>query len=196
MDEVNETGQPLLVTKRGKPSIKVFPRREWREEEGRLSWKAGGGNGDRRRPRRPDQADLSSGGLGHAEMILLDTHVLVWSQMTNAGSPGLLTSAIRRDRASRSLAISAISMVEVANLMERERIRIRRQHRRCRLEVDCRSLGFYPSPRDRRPNGLLSSGFSTRSLGPYHRRHRAAEGIPLVTADQRIQACPLIKTIW
>lgn len=25
MDEVNETGRPLLVTKRGKPSIKVFP---------------------------------------------------------------------------------------------------------------------------------------------------------------------------
>ncbi len=25
MDEVNETGQPLLVTKRGKPSIRVFP---------------------------------------------------------------------------------------------------------------------------------------------------------------------------
>jgi len=23
-----------------------------------------------------------------------------------------------------------------------------------------------------------------------------AEGIPLVTADQRIQACPLVKTIW
>ena len=23
-----------------------------------------------------------------------------------------------------------------------------------------------------------------------------AEGIPLVTADQRIQACPLLKTIW
>jgi prevent-host-death family protein len=27
MDEVNETGRPLLVTKRGQPSIKVFPAR-------------------------------------------------------------------------------------------------------------------------------------------------------------------------
>jgi prevent-host-death family protein len=27
MDEVNETGRPLLVTKRGEPSIKVFPAR-------------------------------------------------------------------------------------------------------------------------------------------------------------------------
>ena len=25
MDEVNETGRPLLVTKRGEPSVKVFP---------------------------------------------------------------------------------------------------------------------------------------------------------------------------
>lgn len=25
MDEVNQTGRPLLVTKRGKPSIRVFP---------------------------------------------------------------------------------------------------------------------------------------------------------------------------
>jgi prevent-host-death family protein len=27
MDEVNETGRPLLVTKRGQPSIKIFPAR-------------------------------------------------------------------------------------------------------------------------------------------------------------------------
>jgi len=28
MDEVNETGRPLLVTKRGQPSIKIFPARK------------------------------------------------------------------------------------------------------------------------------------------------------------------------
>jgi prevent-host-death family protein len=33
MDEVNETGRPLLVTKRGEPSIKVFPARNSRKKK-------------------------------------------------------------------------------------------------------------------------------------------------------------------
>jgi prevent-host-death family protein len=32
MDEVNETGQPVLVTKRGEPSITVFPARNRRKD--------------------------------------------------------------------------------------------------------------------------------------------------------------------
>jgi len=33
MDEVNESGRPLLVTKRGQPSIKVFPARNGRKKK-------------------------------------------------------------------------------------------------------------------------------------------------------------------
>ncbi len=33
MDEVNETGRPLLVTKRGEPSITVFPARNGKKKK-------------------------------------------------------------------------------------------------------------------------------------------------------------------
>ena len=32
MDEVNETGRPLLITKRGQPSIKIFPARKFEKK--------------------------------------------------------------------------------------------------------------------------------------------------------------------
>ena len=32
MDELNETGRPLLVTKRGEPSVKIFPARSSKQK--------------------------------------------------------------------------------------------------------------------------------------------------------------------
>ena len=33
MDELNETGRPLLVTKRGEPSVKIFPARSGKQKK-------------------------------------------------------------------------------------------------------------------------------------------------------------------
>src|SRR5271157_4420317 len=55
-------------------------------------------------------------------MILLDTHVLVWSQLRGSKLSRAAASSIRRARASDGLAISAITLVELAGLIHRVRV--------------------------------------------------------------------------
>ena|SRR6516165_1646539 len=56
-------------------------------------------------------------------MILLDTHVLVWSQWEPRKLSRLAEATIRRARVSSSLSVSAITVVELASLINRGRIK-------------------------------------------------------------------------
>jgi PIN domain nuclease of toxin-antitoxin system len=129
-------------------------------------------------------------------VILLDTHVLAWSQLEPRRLSRAAASAISRSRATSSLAISAISMVELAGLIERGRIRIHGSIETVianftnelavlplTLEIAVLTAQF-PSDFPRAPSDRIIAATAR------------AEGIPLVTADEHIQACPLIKTIW
>jgi PIN domain nuclease of toxin-antitoxin system len=55
-------------------------------------------------------------------MILLDTHVLVWSQLDHRRLTKAALSAMRRAERTDGLAISAISLVELASLLHRGRV--------------------------------------------------------------------------
>lgn len=129
-------------------------------------------------------------------MILLDTHVLVWSQIDERKLSRPASAAIRRNRASGSLAISAISVVEIASLMARRRIRIPGsiESAVAKFTDDVLVLqitrevavltAYFPADFSRDPSDRIIAATAR------------TEGIPLVTADERIQRCPLLKTIW
>ena len=94
------------------------------------------------------------------------------------------------------MAISAISLVEIASMIERGRLKTQggAEGTIARLseevlvlpvtgEIAALTIQFPPDfPRD--PADRIIAG-TARS-----------EGIPLVTADERILRCPLLKTIW
>jgi PIN domain nuclease of toxin-antitoxin system len=134
--------------------------------------------------------------MGHAEMILLDTHVLVWSQTDERRLSRVAASAIRRSRTSGSLAISAISMVEIASLMQRGRLRIHGSIESVIdqftddvtvLPITCEIAvltAYFPPDFSRDPSDRIIAATAR------------AEGIPLVTADERIKNYPLVKTVW
>ena len=129
-------------------------------------------------------------------MILLDTHVLVWSQWEPRKLSRLAKATMRRARVSSSLSVSTITIVELASLIHRGRIKISgtvagtiRQlieevvilpvTETIAIASSYLPVAMLPDPMDR----IIAA--TARS-----------EGIPLVTADERVQKCPLVKTIW
>lgn len=129
-------------------------------------------------------------------MILLDTHVLVWSNLETRKLSRAAESAIRRSGSKGGLAISAVSLLELARLIAADRIERRGT---VRETIDSLTSEVTVVPLTAEIAALTAYLPSDFPSDPADRAIAAtaqAGGIPLVTADQRIQACPLIKTIW
>jgi PIN domain nuclease of toxin-antitoxin system len=129
-------------------------------------------------------------------MILLDTHILVWLQREPRKLSRAAESAIRRAQARDDLAISAATLVELARLISHGRVKSTGT-----IDFTIRQLvaGVELLPVSVEVATLTARFPSDFPSDPMDRIIAAtarAEGIPLVTADARIQASPLIKTIW
>jgi PIN domain nuclease of toxin-antitoxin system len=129
-------------------------------------------------------------------MILLDTHVLIWLQDEPRRLSRPAESAIRRSRATHEIAVSVASLVEIAGLLRRGRIqslgsigtslsRLINDITVLPLDLEVAALtAYFPSDFPNDPMDRIIAATAR------------AEGIPLITADQRMLDCPLLKTIW
>lgn len=129
-------------------------------------------------------------------MILLDTHVLVWS---NTDSKQLSRDARRlmeKARRGDGLAISAISLWELSLLLSRGRIRSYGS-----LDSSIRTLceGVTVKPITVEIAALATQFPDDYPRDPVDRIIGAtarAEGLTLVTRDENIRRSPLLKTMW
>lgn len=129
-------------------------------------------------------------------MILLDTQVIVWTQVEERRLSKSARSFIRRNSRRMELAISAFTLYEIASMIERGKITLNGSvdatvHqfiegvsiRPITPEIAAVAIQFPPDfPRD--PGDRLIAATAR------------VEGLALITADQRIQACSLLRTIW
>lgn len=129
-------------------------------------------------------------------MILLDTHVVAWA----ADDPKRLsrdaTSAIRRARHGGGLAVSAMTLWELAQLVARGRIQVfgSVETSVSALIQDMTVIPITPEI------AALATQFpedyprdpADQIIGATAR----AEGLTLVTRDERIRRSPLIRTVW
>lgn len=129
-------------------------------------------------------------------MILLDTHALFWAVDNSKSLSRPAASAIRRARRQGGVAVSAITVWELASLLARGRIRGygALESSLSLLLEGVTVLPITPEiaalaaqfPRD------YSGDPADRIIGGTAR----AEGLTLVTHDEKIRRSPLLKTVW
>jgi|ERR1700733_2035363 PIN domain nuclease of toxin-antitoxin system len=129
-------------------------------------------------------------------MLLLDTHVLVWAADDSAHLSRTAVSEIRRARRDGGLAISAISLWELAFLFTRGRIQMYGTIDSS-LRLLTEGVTVIPITSE---IAILAAQFpddypgdpGDRLIGATAR----AEGLILVTRDETLRKSPLLKTIW
>jgi PIN domain nuclease of toxin-antitoxin system len=135
--------------------------------------------------------------MGRSLLILVDTHVVVWLAFEEARISKQAGSAILKARENgEGLAISGISLFELARAFNRERVRLAISVESAVAEVE-RRFAVLP----------ITGQISLRTLSlpeaypkdPVDRIIGATalvEGISLITADREIRNSGALPTIW
>jgi PIN domain nuclease of toxin-antitoxin system len=135
--------------------------------------------------------------MGRALLILLDTHVVVWLAFDQSQISSKARAAIDEARDLKDgLAISDFTLLEVATLASRSRIRLDITLESFLHELEARFVIF---PITARVCARAMSFPTTYPKDPADRIIGATalvEGLSLVTADRGIHRSKLIPTIW
>jgi len=129
-------------------------------------------------------------------LILLDTHVLFWAVHDSKRLSRAAASEMRRARRGDGLAISAISLWELSWMLARGRILSSGT-----VETSLRALteGIAIRPITAEIAALATQFPDDYPRDPADRIIGAtarAEGMTLVTRDERIRRSPLVRTVW
>lgn len=129
-------------------------------------------------------------------MILIDTHALVWAVTGSKKLSRAASSAIRRARHGSGMAVSAITIWEIASLLARGRVRAYGTLE-ASIAIFLEGVAVRPiTPEICALGASFPNDFShdpaDRIIGGTAR----AEGLTLITHDERIRCSPLLRTIW
>ena len=130
-------------------------------------------------------------------ILLLDTHVVVWLTIASGRLSKPAAQAIERARRSGSgLAISSMTLVEAAQQIVKQRIKLDASVGAFLHDLEARFSVLQISADVAERAVLLPANFPNDPADRIIAATAIVEGIPLVTADVRIQDAGVVKTIW
>jgi PIN domain nuclease of toxin-antitoxin system len=131
-------------------------------------------------------------------LILLDIHVMAWLATEPDRLSRPAASAIRRARASNGLALADVTLWELAWLCSRGILRAHGTVENT-LNYMVTGAGITLRPITSEIAALATQFPAEYPKDPVDRIIDATargEGMALITHDERIRNCPLLKTIW
>ena len=187
MDQVLQSGEPIVITKHGKPVVKVVPAEKRVDDI--FDYMAGRAKivGDHGPdcPRR----------LG-TQVILLDTHALYWMANESKRLSKPARDAILEARQRTGIAIATISIWELAWLAQNRRIEILGSVESYFREIVSRVSLRPITPEIAALSVNLPDDFPKDPSDRLIAATAMAEGMQLVTADARIRRAKVVETIW
>ena len=129
-------------------------------------------------------------------MIFLDTHVLLWMASDPKRLSKKAREAIREAREKTGVAIAAITLWELAWLAENGRIQVTGSVESFVRETASRVMVEPITPEIAAFAVQLPSGFPKDPADLLIAATAMVEGAALVTADERIRAARVARTIW
>lgn len=130
-------------------------------------------------------------------MILVDTHVVLWLAFEEDRVSKKARVAIDDARKhGRGLAISDITLLEIATLEKKRRIALHSTLETFITEVESRFIVFPITARVCVRAMALTAAFPNDPADRVISATALVEGIPLVTADDAIRKAKVVSTVW
>jgi PIN domain nuclease of toxin-antitoxin system len=130
------------------------------------------------------------------QVIILDTHVLVWMASDPKRLSKKATDAIREARQKSGVAIAAITLWELAWLAENGRVQVVGSVESFVRETVARVIVRPITPEIAALAVQLPAGVPKDPADRLIAATAMSEGAPLVTADERIRQAKVVQTIW
>ena len=130
-------------------------------------------------------------------MILLDTHVVLWVKSDSARLSAKARATIENARKdAEGLAISGITLLELATLAKKGRIRLNISLESMLQEIETQFVVLPISARACARTLELPASYPRDPADRIIGATALVEGLPLLTADREIRRSKAVPTIW